>query len=166
MRRSQQKAARHPSESYPKGPAKESNQPHESSTSSPTTTHCAALHFDVRIDTAGPFCAAHISVETGPATPPPEQLAVRFPRPAAEWWSDVVGTCNMIRMYRNREHTEQWTREHAPGAGHIAPATAVWKLAGPWYGDRIHPDFQPHTREHNQKLLNDVGFSGLFWKLP
>ncbi|KAK7606463.1 hypothetical protein BKA81DRAFT_410773 [Phyllosticta paracitricarpa] len=126
----------------------------------------AALHFDVRIDTAGPFCAAHISVETGPATPPPEQLAVRFPRPAAEWWSDVVGTCNMIRMYRNRKHTEQWTREHAPGAGHIAPATAVWKLAGPWYGDRIHPDFQPHTREHNQKLLNDVGFSGLFWKLP
>ncbi|KAK7529665.1 uncharacterized protein J3D65DRAFT_672591 [Phyllosticta citribraziliensis] len=74
----------------------------------------AALQLDVRIDTACLFCvAAHISVETGPATPPPEQLAVRFPRPAAE------------------EHAEWWTRDHASSTGYISPARAVWKLAGP-----------------------------------
>ncbi|KAK8154556.1 hypothetical protein IWX90DRAFT_489980 [Phyllosticta citrichinensis] len=69
-----------------------------------------------------------------------------------EWW--------------RREHAERLTRDHAPNTGYIAPARAVWQLAGPWYGDRIEPDFQPHTRERNQELLSDVGFNGPFWTLP
>ncbi len=126
----------------------------------------AALKLDVRIDTACPSCGARISIETGPSTPPPSGLAIRFPRPAAEWWNDVVGTCTMIRMFCSTEHAEEWTGQHAPGRGYIAPAVAVWELAGPWYGDRVDPDFTPHTREHNQALLTAVGFVGPFWSLP
>lgn len=126
----------------------------------------AALGVDVRIDTACPQCAAAITLEAGPSTAPPEELAIRFPRPAAEWWDDVVGTCTLIRMFCSREHAEQWAALHAPDTGYIANARTIWDLARPWYGDRIAPDFEPHTRAYNQALLNERGLDGDFWRLP
>ncbi|MGW6226640.1 alkylmercury lyase family protein [Cellulosimicrobium cellulans] len=126
----------------------------------------SALHLDVRIDTACPHCATHLTYEAGPDTAPPGELAVRFPRPAAHWWDDVVGTCTMIRTFCTRDHADRWTTDHAPGTGYIAQATAVWQLARPWYGDRVDPQFTPHTREHNQQLLDQVGLTGPFWALP
>lgn len=126
----------------------------------------AALHLDVRVDTACPRCGTHITFDTGPDNPPPARLAVRFPKPAAQWWNDVVGTCTMIRMFCDRSHAEQWSEDRAPGGGHIVDATTVWRLAGPWYGDRLHPEFRPHSREHNQRLLDECGLTGAFWRLP
>lgn len=126
----------------------------------------AALDLDVRIDTACPYCAGPLSVVAGPELPPTGEFAVRFPRPASEWWDDVVGTCTMIRLFCSHNHAEQWTAEHAPGECYIADARTVWNLAQAWYGDRLHPDFTLHTREHNQALLNDRGLTGAFWQLP
>lgn len=126
----------------------------------------AALGLDVRIDSACPHCGTHISYHAGPDTPPPSELAVRFPKPAEQWWDNVVGTCTMIRVFCNRDHAEQWTADNAPGSGYIAEATVVWQLALPWYGDRLDPGFQPHSREHNQQLLNQCGLTDPFWRLP
>jgi hypothetical protein len=126
----------------------------------------AALRLEVRIDTACPQCGEHLSIVAGPDTAPPERPAVRFPRPAAEWWEDVVGTCTMIRLFCTREHAEQWTDHHAPPQGYIAPARTVWDLAQVWYGDRLDPDYEPHTRAHNQQLLEERGLTGPFWRLP
>jgi len=36
----------------------------------------------------------------------------------------------------------------------------------PWYGDRLDPQYEPHTREHNQALLEACGLTGPFWALP
>lgn len=126
----------------------------------------AALHLDVRIDTACPQCGATISYASGPETAPPSELAVRFPRPATQWWDDVVGTCTMIRMFCDHGPANRWTADNAAGAGYITDAATVWRLAGPWYGDRLEPDFQPHSREHNQRLLDECGLTGPFWRLP
>lgn len=126
----------------------------------------AALGLDVRIDTACPQCGSHIGFDTGPTIAPRPQLAVRFPRPAASWWDDVVGTCTLIRMFCDQDHAGRWTTQHAPGSGQVVAATTVWRLAQPWYGDRVDPDFHPHTREHNQRLLEDCGLTGDFWRLP
>ncbi|MBU5421173.1 alkylmercury lyase family protein [Cellulomonas hominis] len=126
----------------------------------------AALHLDVRVDTACPECGAPISLSTGPSQPPPAELAVRFPAPAAHWWDDVVGTCTSIRMFCGPGHAERWTDRHAPGTGYVADARTVWSLATPWYGDRLDAQFEPHTREHNQALLDACGLTGAFWQLP
>jgi hypothetical protein len=127
----------------------------------------AALGIDVRIDTVCPQCARAIVVVAGPSTPPSSDgVAVRFPRPAVEWWNDVVGTCTMIRMFCTRAHAEEWSALQAETEFFIADAVTVWRLAQPWYGDRVREDFQPHSREFNQKLLDDVGLTGSFWRLP
>lgn len=125
----------------------------------------AALGLEVQIDTACPQCGTHLSYAAGPATAPPAELVVRFPRPAAQWWDDVVGTCTMIRTFCTHEHAATWDAQHG-GGGYLAPATSVWELAGPWYGDRLDADFRPHTREHNQGLLAACGLHGSFWQLP
>jgi hypothetical protein len=126
----------------------------------------AALSLEVRIDTSCPQCGSHLSLRVGPSTPPPAVLAVRFPKPAAHWWDDVVGTCTMIRMFCDSAHAQEWTSDNAPATGYITDAVTVWRLAAPWYGDRLAEDFHPHSREHNQRLLTERGLTGEFWELP
>lgn len=72
----------------------------------------------------------------------------------------------MIRTFCDRRHAELWTHDHDPDSGYIADATTVWRPAGLWYGDRLHPDFRPHSREPNQGLLGEHGLTGPFWRLP
>ncbi|MFB9834152.1 organomercurial lyase [Actinoallomurus acaciae] len=126
----------------------------------------AALDLDVRIDTACPACGTPLSLPAGPATPPPAELSVWFPKPADQWWDDVVGTCTMIRMFCDRGHVEDWSTAEKVTGGQTIDATTVWRLSRPWYGDRLRPDFAPHTRDHNQELLQECGLTGDFWRLP
>ena len=42
----------------------------------------------------------------------------------------------------------------------------MWRLAGPWYGDRLASSYTPHSRDHNQQLLEAHGLTGDFWRLP
>jgi hypothetical protein len=39
-------------------------------------------------------------------------------------------------------------------------------LAHAWWSDRLAPDWRPHTREHNQAILDGLGLTGDFWRLP
>ena len=59
----------------------------------------AALSLDVLIDTACLACSAHLRVPAGPGRPPGSELAVWIPRPAEQWWDDVVATCTAIRPF-------------------------------------------------------------------
>lgn len=77
-----------------------------------------------------------------------------------------MATCTAIRTFCTPEHATQWTEENDPGHGYTAEAATVWRLSTPWYGDRLEPDYQPHSRDHNQKLLDNVGLTGPFWRLP
>ena len=43
--------------------------------------------------------------------------------------------------------------------------TRLSELAHAWWSDRVAPDWQPHTREHNQRILDDLGLTGGFWRL-
>jgi hypothetical protein len=39
------------------------------------------------------------------------------------------------------------------------------ELAEAWWGDRLAPDWQPRTRDQNQKILDGLGLTGPFWQL-
>jgi len=130
----------------------------------------AALGEPVVIRTQCPGCGRGLTVRAGPAQPPEPGLVVRIPCPASRWWDDVVSTCANIRLFCDGSHAEAWTQQQdaraAPRpAGRIISADTMWRLAQPWYGDRLDPDWSARTAAAAQCLLTQAGLTGDFWQL-
>jgi hypothetical protein len=126
----------------------------------------AALGVDALIDTACPACGRQHRVAAGPERPPRPSLPVHFMVPAARWWDDVVHTCSHIRMFCSEDHCREWCAAAGVAVGEVVDAERVWRLARGWYGDRLAPDYRPHTTAANQRLLAAQGLAGEFWELP
>jgi hypothetical protein len=58
------------------------------------------------------------------------------------------------------------SEEPRPEGGATIPVMQLADLAQAWWGDRLDPDWRPHTREQNQATLDRCGLTGEFWKLP
>ena len=69
-----------------------------------------------------------------------------------------------MNLFRSEEHIERWLGPRQPGA--VLTATKLSDLAHAWWEDRLAPDWQPHSREHNQAILDQLGLTGGFWRLP
>lgn len=126
----------------------------------------AALGSPLLIRTRCPGCGDRLEFTAGPADAPDFDGLVRIPRPAAHWWDDVVGTCSNIRLFCTAEHANTWAERTGETAGRLVPAETMWRLAQPWYGDRLRADWTPWPRAEAVRLLTDVGLTGEFWKLP
>jgi hypothetical protein len=51
----------------------------------------------------------------------------------------------------------------SPGA--VVPLEQVWRLAGPWYANRLDDDWAPRTADTMEALFRDAGLMGDFWRL-
>ena len=67
-------------------------------------------------------------------------------------------------LFRSEEHVARWLAGRRPGAT-IGVGT-LCDLAQAWWGDRLDPDWRPHSRARNQAILEDLGLTGPFWTLP
>ena len=68
-----------------------------------------------------------------------------------------------MNLFRSEEHVDRWLAGREPGAS--IPVTKLGELAVAWWDDRLSPDWQPHTREQNQAILERLGLVGDFWRL-
>lgn len=66
-------------------------------------------------------------------------------------------------LFRSEDHVTRWLTGRMPGA--IIPISKLAELAAAWWGDRLAPDWRPHTREKNQAILDGLGLTGPFWRL-
>ena len=69
-----------------------------------------------------------------------------------------------MNLFRSEEHVRRWLRDRHPGA--TLPVSTLAALAVAWWGDRLSAEWQPHTREQNQGVLDDLRLTGEFWALP
>jgi hypothetical protein len=69
-----------------------------------------------------------------------------------------------MNLFRSEEHIERWLNGRAPGA--TIPVGKLSELAHTWWSDRLAADWRPHTREQNQAILDRLGLTDDFWKLP
>jgi len=68
-----------------------------------------------------------------------------------------------MNLFRSEGHIGRWLDGRDPGM--TIPVTTLSDLAHAWWGDRVAPDWQPHTREQNQSILTELGLTGSFWQL-
>ena len=66
-------------------------------------------------------------------------------------------------VFRSEAHVDRWLGDRPRGA--IIAITQLAELAAAWWGDRLSPDWQPHSREQNQAILDRLGLTGQFWRL-
>lgn len=69
-----------------------------------------------------------------------------------------------MNLFRSEEHVERWLGDRKPGA--TISVTILSELARDWWSDRLSPEWRPHTRDHNQAVLDRLGLTGGFWRLP
>jgi hypothetical protein len=68
-----------------------------------------------------------------------------------------------MNLFRSEEHVKTWLGSRPPGA--TIPVDTLSQLAHRWWDDRLSPDWQPHSREGNQAILDELGLTGSFWQL-
>jgi hypothetical protein len=69
-----------------------------------------------------------------------------------------------MNIFRSGDHIDRWLAGRTPGA-----TITIDKLSGlahAWWSDRLDATWQPHTRAHNQTILDGLGLTGDFWRLP
>ncbi len=71
-----------------------------------------------------------------------------------------------MNLFRSEEHSGRWLEQYGYVAGETLTAGKLCDLAHAWWGDRLAPDWRPHTREENQAILERLGLTGEFWQLP
>ena len=68
-----------------------------------------------------------------------------------------------MNLFRSEEHIARWLAGRPAGA--TITTGKLCDLAHAWWGDRLAPDWVPHTREQNQAILDALGLAGSFWRL-
>jgi hypothetical protein len=69
-----------------------------------------------------------------------------------------------MNLFRSEEHVNRWLAGRRPGA--TIPVATLAALSSRWWSDRLAPDWRPHMRDQNQAILDGLGLTGDFWRLP
>ena len=69
-----------------------------------------------------------------------------------------------MNLFRSDEHVTHWL-DGRP-AGVTLRVKQLNQLAHAWWGDRLDPNWRPHSTAQNQAILDRLGLTGAFWRLP
>ena len=57
------------------------------------------------------------------------------------------------------------SEEELPEGGAVVPIGQLASLSRRWYGDRLDPGWRPRTVGQSQRILDEAGLRGDFWRL-
>ena len=69
-----------------------------------------------------------------------------------------------MNLFRSEEHVERWLGGRSPGA--TIPVSKLAELAVAWWSSRLDPDWRPRPPDESQTILDGLGLTGDFWRLP
>lgn len=67
-------------------------------------------------------------------------------------------------LLRSEDHVTRWLDGRPPGR--TTSAQLLCDLAHAWWGDRLADGWQPRSREASQAILDRLGLTDPFWRLP
>ncbi len=68
-----------------------------------------------------------------------------------------------MNLFRSEEHVSRWLGARPPGA--TLSVSRLSALAHAWWSDRLSPSWRPHTKQHNEAILREIGLVEEFWRL-
>jgi hypothetical protein len=71
-----------------------------------------------------------------------------------------------MRLFRSEEEIDDWCARNGRQRGAVLPLDVLQRLGRRWYGDRLDPAWRPRSRDESQAILDGLGLSGRFWRLP
>jgi hypothetical protein len=71
-----------------------------------------------------------------------------------------------MNLFRSEEHVAEFNEARGLDPGATIPARKLWELASAWWNTRLAPDWRPRTRDESQAILDRLGLTGDFWRLP
>jgi hypothetical protein len=69
-----------------------------------------------------------------------------------------------MNIFRSEDHIDRWLAGRVPGV--TITIAQLSKLADAWWSDRLDPSWRPHSRPQNQAILDGLGLTDEFWRLP
>ncbi len=67
--------------------------------------------------------------------------------------------------FRSEAHVDEWCRQRGVEKGSVFALDQAWGLARAWYADKLSPDWRRATPDEAQRLFDDIGLTGDFWRL-
>jgi hypothetical protein len=71
-----------------------------------------------------------------------------------------------MNLFRSEEHVRRFNEARGLEPGVTITAEKMCELAHAWWDTRLAPDWRPRTREESQAILDGLGLTGDFWRLP
>lgn len=91
---------------------------------------------------------------------------VHFPLPMTQAWDNVVYTCSMMLLFRDRAAVKAWCDRHGKQLGDVRPVAQIWHFACEWYGRHLDVDWRKWTTAEAAAIFERHGLDGPIWALP
>lgn len=95
-----------------------------------------------------------------------KDFVVHFPIPMQNAWDNVVYTCSVMLMFRDRAQVEAWCMERGVPVGDVRPVEQIWAFASDWYSRHADLDWVKWTVQEAAEIFTRHGLSGPIWALP
>ena len=70
-----------------------------------------------------------------------------------------------MQLFRSEEDVHAWSQRTGVAVGAVFEPSQLWDLARRWYDDRLRPDWRRRTVGERQAILDEVGLTGVFWRI-
>ncbi len=70
-----------------------------------------------------------------------------------------------MQLFRSEEDVAVWCEATGTAVGAVFSPQQLWDLATRWYDDRFDVVWKRRSVEQRQKILDEVGLTGEFWRL-
>jgi hypothetical protein len=67
--------------------------------------------------------------------------------------------------FRSEGEVDRWCAAKGIEPGAVFSPHTLWRLASVWYEDRLRPDWRRRPPDERQRLLDEVGLRGEFWRI-
>jgi len=90
---------------------------------------------------------------------------ISSPRPAWQWWDDIVFTRSRILLFRSEEAARSWMSSAGKALATSMTLDQCWHISETWYSGRLDLGYQRPPLDHFQRVLGRAGLIGDAWSL-